>query len=110
VGSSCHIRKRLISLIGVKDIVIVDTPDALLVTTAAHAQRVKDIVEQIRQSGDDALLAVTQNSSKNFGKATIQGCFYGFTPEIYCFARRDNMMGTFVVPVRDPLDWDHTIQ
>jgi hypothetical protein len=25
-------------------------------TTAAHAQRVKDIVEQIRQSGDDALL------------------------------------------------------
>jgi len=48
--------KRLISLIGVKDIVVVDTPDALLVTTAAHAQRVKDIVEQIRQSGDDALL------------------------------------------------------
>jgi mannose-1-phosphate guanylyltransferase len=48
--------KRLISLIGVKDIVVVDTPDALLVTTAAHAQRVKDIVEQIRQSGDDTLL------------------------------------------------------
>jgi mannose-1-phosphate guanylyltransferase len=48
--------KRLISLIGVKDIVVVDTPDALLVTTAAHAQRVKNIVEQIRQSGDDAVL------------------------------------------------------
>jgi mannose-1-phosphate guanylyltransferase len=48
--------KRLISLIGVKDIVVVDTPDALLVTTAAHAQRVKNIVEQIRHSGDDAVL------------------------------------------------------
>lgn len=48
--------KRLISLIGVKDIVVVDTPDALLVTTAAHAQRVKNIVEQIRQSGDDTVL------------------------------------------------------
>ena len=48
--------KRLISLIGVKDIVVVDTPDALLVTTAAHAQRVKNIVEQIRHSGDDTVL------------------------------------------------------
>jgi mannose-1-phosphate guanylyltransferase len=48
--------KRLISVIGVKDIVIVDTPDALLVTTSAHAQRVKNIVEQIRHSGDDAVL------------------------------------------------------
>jgi len=47
---------RLISLIGVKDIVVVDTPDALLVTTSAHAQRVKNIVEQIRRSGDDAVL------------------------------------------------------
>ena len=30
---------RVISLIGVKDIVVVDTPDALLVTTVEHAQR-----------------------------------------------------------------------
>lgn len=48
--------KRVISVVGVKDIVIVDTPDALLVTTAAHAQRVKGIVEQIRQSGADEVL------------------------------------------------------
>ncbi|PTW91265.1 mannose-1-phosphate guanylyltransferase [Microbacteriaceae bacterium MWH-Ta3] len=47
---------RLITVIGVKDIVIVDTPDALLVTTAAHAQRVKGIVETIRQTGDDDVL------------------------------------------------------
>lgn len=48
--------KRLISLIGVKDIVVVDTPDALLVTTAAHAQEVKNIVELIRESGDGDVL------------------------------------------------------
>ncbi|MFM6982236.1 MAG: mannose-1-phosphate guanylyltransferase, partial [Microbacteriaceae bacterium] len=47
---------RLITVIGVKDIVIVDTKDALLVTTAAHAQRVKNIVETIRQTGDEDVL------------------------------------------------------
>lgn len=47
---------RLITVIGVKDVVIVDTKDALLVTTAAHAQRVKNIVETIRQTGDDDVL------------------------------------------------------
>ena len=33
--------KRVIALIGIKDVVMVDTPDALLVTTKEHAQRVK---------------------------------------------------------------------
>lgn len=48
--------KRLISLIGVKDIVVVDTPDALLVTTREHAQRVKSVVDAIKQAGRDDLL------------------------------------------------------
>jgi mannose-1-phosphate guanylyltransferase len=34
-----------------KDVVIVDTPDALLVTTKDHAQDVKQIVERIKQQG-----------------------------------------------------------
>lgn len=42
---------RMISLIGVQDIVVVDTPDALLVTTTAHAQRVKSVVDALRDSG-----------------------------------------------------------
>jgi len=47
---------RLISLIGVTDIVVVDTPDALLVTTTAHAQRVKAVVDALKVSGsNDAL-------------------------------------------------------
>ena len=43
--------KRVISLIGVQDIVVVDTPDALLVTTSAHAQRVKAVVDALKISG-----------------------------------------------------------
>jgi mannose-1-phosphate guanylyltransferase len=37
--------------VGVKDIVVVDTPDALLVTTVEHAQRVKGVVESLKLSG-----------------------------------------------------------
>ena len=42
---------RLITLIGVSDIVVVDTPDALLVTTSEHAQRVKSVVDALKLSG-----------------------------------------------------------
>ena len=47
---------RLIALIGVEDIVVVDTPDALLVTTREHAQRVKDAVASLKQSGNTDVL------------------------------------------------------
>lgn len=47
---------RVISLIGVRDIVVVDTPDALLVTTADNAQRVKSVVEALKLSGQDGVL------------------------------------------------------
>ena len=47
---------RLIALIGVEDIVVVDTPDALLVTTAEHAQRVKDAVNSLKENGDTDVL------------------------------------------------------
>jgi mannose-1-phosphate guanylyltransferase len=42
---------RTIALIGVKDIVVVDTPDALLVTTTENAQKVKGVVDALRLSG-----------------------------------------------------------
>lgn len=47
---------RIISLIGVQDIVVVDTPDALLVTTSQHAQRVKSVVDALKLSGRDGVL------------------------------------------------------
>ncbi|WP_353809212.1 mannose-1-phosphate guanylyltransferase [Agromyces sp. SYSU T00194] len=48
--------KRVISLIGVRDIVVVDTPDALLVTTSEHAQRVKSVVDALRMGGSSDVL------------------------------------------------------
>lgn len=47
---------RTIAVIGVKDIVIVDTPDALLVTTIANAQKVKTVVDALRLAGRDDVL------------------------------------------------------
>jgi mannose-1-phosphate guanylyltransferase len=48
--------KRLISLIGVTDIVVVDTDDALLVTTTHNAQRVKAVVDALKLSGRNDVL------------------------------------------------------
>lgn len=47
---------RVISLIGVKDIVVVDTPDALLVTTSENAQRVKAVVDALKVTGSTDVL------------------------------------------------------
>ena len=47
---------RVIALIGVEDIVVVDTPDALLVTTTEHAQSVKQAVESIKAHCEDDVL------------------------------------------------------
>ncbi|KAH8103449.1 mannose-1-phosphate guanylyltransferase [Cristinia sonorae] len=47
---------RLVSLLGVDDLVIVDMPDTLLVTTRARSQEVKRIVKKCRESGWKQLL------------------------------------------------------
>lgn len=48
--------KRVITILGLDDVVVVDTPDALLVTTRARAQQVKDMVSELRERGLDELL------------------------------------------------------
>ena len=47
---------RIVALIGVHDIVVVDTPDALLVTTQEHAQKVKNAVNSLKESGQTDVL------------------------------------------------------
>ena len=42
---------RLITILGLDDIVVVDTPDALLVTTRDRAQQVKSVVDALKESG-----------------------------------------------------------
>jgi mannose-1-phosphate guanylyltransferase len=46
---------RPVAVVGLHDVVVVDTGDVLLVTDLAHAQEVKAMVERVRQAGRDDL-------------------------------------------------------
>ena len=52
-GCFVHSDGRLVAALGMRDTVIVDTPDALLVMPRDRAQDVKKVVEALRESGDD---------------------------------------------------------
>ncbi|MGH7687761.1 MAG: mannose-1-phosphate guanylyltransferase [Candidatus Dormibacteria bacterium] len=47
---------RLVVVAGADGLVVVDTPDALLVVPQSEAQRVKEVVERLRQAGRTELL------------------------------------------------------
>ena len=49
-GSYIHSEKSLVATIGVKDLIIVDTPDALLIADKHRSQEVSQIVTRLRQS------------------------------------------------------------
>ncbi len=49
-GCYVHTEKSIVSTIGVKDLVIVDTPDALLVADKNRTQDVSKIVQRLKQS------------------------------------------------------------
>ena len=48
--------ERTVALLGVNDLVVVDTPDALLITPRARSQEVKSMVKTLAESGCDELL------------------------------------------------------
>ena len=48
-----HSHGRLVSVLGLNDTVVIDTPDALLVMPKDRAQDVKQVVAAIKASGDD---------------------------------------------------------
>ncbi|NUQ75315.1 MAG: NTP transferase domain-containing protein [Polyangiaceae bacterium] len=48
--------KRVIALVGVEDLVVVETGDALLVVPKDRAQDVREVVEKLRARGDDELI------------------------------------------------------
>lgn len=47
---------RVVTVLGLDDVIVVDTPDALLVTTRARAQQVKDIIGELRSRDLDELI------------------------------------------------------
>lgn len=54
----CYVRSagRLVAAIGLKDLVIVDTPDALLVCPRSRAEEVKELVTRLAAEGREAYL------------------------------------------------------
>ncbi len=53
-GSFIYGKDRIVSAIGLKNLVIVDTKDALLVANKADSEKVKDIVDQLKAEGNPA--------------------------------------------------------
>lgn len=55
-GNYVHARGKLVALLGVHDLIVVDTPDALLVADRKNAQQVGNIVKMLEQKGRKDLL------------------------------------------------------
>ncbi len=54
--SNCYIDspKRLVGGVGLKDLIIIDTPDALLIADGKRSQDVKLIAQELKRQGHDA--------------------------------------------------------
>jgi mannose-1-phosphate guanylyltransferase len=55
-GNYVHAEGKLVALLGVKDLIVVDTPDALLIADRGHSQHVGELVQRLEKSGRDDLL------------------------------------------------------
>ena len=55
-GNYVDTGKKLVALIGVDDLIVVDTPDALLIAHRKYAQEVGDIVKTLEKRGREDLL------------------------------------------------------
>ncbi|MDE1952914.1 MAG: mannose-1-phosphate guanylyltransferase/mannose-6-phosphate isomerase [Betaproteobacteria bacterium] len=53
---NCYVQspQRIVGLVGVNDLIVVDTPDAVLIAHRSRAQDVKQITSQLKASGHDA--------------------------------------------------------
>lgn len=47
---------RLVACLGVDDLVVVDMPDTLLITTRARSQEVKRLVKKVKDAGWKSLI------------------------------------------------------
>ncbi len=55
-GCILYSKKKLIATVGLENLIIVDTPDAILVCAKDRAQEVKTLVEELRTQGREELL------------------------------------------------------
>ncbi len=71
-SENCYIQsdKRMVAAVGVKNLVIVDTGDAVLVSDRDHAQQVKQVVERLRDENHDSV-RVHQTVHRPWGSYTV---------------------------------------
>ncbi len=55
-GNYVDCGKKIVALLGVKDLIVVDTPDAILIADRNRAQEVGDIVKMLEKSGRQDLV------------------------------------------------------
>ena len=55
VNTFIHANSHMVATIGVQDLIIVDTPNATLISTKDKSQEVRDIVEQLQHQGREEL-------------------------------------------------------
>jgi mannose-1-phosphate guanylyltransferase len=69
-GTYVHCDERIVATIGVDNLVIVDTPDALLVAHRDHLQRVKDVVGELKARGHETY-KLHKTVSRPWGAYTV---------------------------------------
>ena len=69
-GTYVHAEDRVVATIGVENLVIVDTPDAVLVAHRDHLQRVKDVVGELKARGHESYRC-TGPSARPWGAYTV---------------------------------------
>ena len=55
-SSGCYVQSadRMVAGVGIHDLLVIDTPDALLIADRNKAQNVREVVEQLKRSGNPA--------------------------------------------------------
>ncbi|GAB4283480.1 MAG: mannose-1-phosphate guanylyltransferase/mannose-6-phosphate isomerase [Candidatus Rifleibacteriota bacterium] len=69
-NSFIHAGNRLVATIGLQDLIIVDTADALLVANRNQSQKVKEVVEKLKASGREALTTFHTTVARPWGSFT----------------------------------------
>ncbi|MGA7523935.1 MAG: mannose-1-phosphate guanylyltransferase [Acidobacteriaceae bacterium] len=55
-GNYVYSPEKMVALVGVEDLIVVETDDALLITTRSHSQDVGKVVKELQARGDEKLI------------------------------------------------------
>jgi mannose-1-phosphate guanylyltransferase/mannose-6-phosphate isomerase len=69
-GTFVHSEDRIVATIGVENLVIVDTPDAVLIAHRDHLQRVREVVGELKARGH-AAYKVHKTATRPWGTYTV---------------------------------------